>query len=182
MAINVRLQRLFDDKRSSYAILPHPDAYTAREVAHRVRVKSSQLAKVVVVRDKAGRDFMVVLPASRKLDLHALHTMTGRVGFQLENEQELKLLFPDCEVGAMPPFGFLYGLKTYVDPCLLKGDDIFFQAGNHHEVVLMRRNHFEVIARPFYAGACLHLQVDHHKGAVFGRQAVAHGSESGRSS
>jgi Ala-tRNA(Pro) deacylase len=144
MAINHRLQHLFDQRRSSYAVLPHPDAYTAQAVAQSVRVKGGQLAKVVVIRDGAGKDFMAVLPATRQLDPQALHLVTGRAGFQLEDERELELLFPDCEVGAMPPFGSLYGLTMYVDPCLLRGRNIFFQAGNHHEVVLMRCEEYEM--------------------------------------
>jgi len=183
MAINDRLQQLFDQRRSSYAVLPHTDAYTAQGVAHSVRVKGWQLAKVVVVRDAAGRDLMVVLPATRYLDLHALHQVTGRAGFHLEDERELELLFPDCEVGAMPPFGFLYGMQMYVDPCLLRGGNIFFQAGNHHEIVLMRCEEYEVIARPFYAGSCLHRDSDnrevadaHRPAFVDGRNEVARSS------
>jgi Ala-tRNA(Pro) deacylase len=120
---------------------------------------------------------MVVLPATRHLDLQALHQMTGRAGFQLEDERELELLFPDCEVGAMPPFGSLYGMTMYVDPCLLRGGNIFFQAGNHHEVVLMRREEYEVIARPFCAGSCLHRDGDNREMA-----AARERSEVGRSS
>src|SRR5580765_8665862 len=127
MAINDRLQRFLDHRRSSYAVLPHPDAYSAQEVAESVRVTGRQLAKVVVLRDAAHKDFMVVLPAATRLDLGALHEAAGRSGVQLENERELEFLFPDCEVGTMPPFGFLYGMTMYVDPCLLDGEDIFFQ-------------------------------------------------------
>lgn len=173
MAINDGLQRLFDQMRSCYAVLPHPDAYTAQEVAQSVRVKGQQLAKVVVIRDRDGKDFMAVLPAAQLLDLQALHRATGRDGFQLEDERELELLFPDCEVGAMPPFGALYGMTMYVDPCLLRGGDIFFQAGNHHEVVLMRCEEYERIARPFHAGLCLHRDREDREMAAAGRADVA---------
>lgn len=156
MAINDRLQRLLDDTRSSYAVLPHSEAYTAQEVAQSIRVKGRQLAKVVVLRDAAKRDFMVVLPATQLFDPQSIQRVTGRVGIRLEDEPELKRIFPDCEVGAMPPFGALYGMPMYVDPCILRGRDIFFQAGNHHEVVLMRCEEYEDIARPFHYGSCLH--------------------------
>ncbi len=158
MAVNERLQRVFDQTWSSYAVLPHTEAYTAPEVAQSARVRGWQLAKVVVVRDGAGKDFMVVLPATRNFDFHMLHEVTGRTGMHLEDERELRRLFPDCEVGAMPPFGPLYGMPMYVDPCLLREGDIFFQAGNHHEVVLMRCEEYEQIARPFYSGSCLHRE------------------------
>lgn len=180
MAINDRLQRLLDQRRSGYAVLPHPDAFTAQEVAQSVRVKGWQLAKVVVVRDGAGKDFMAVLPATRQLDLQALHLVTGRAGFRLEDERELEPLFPDCEVGAMPPFGSLYGMTMYVDPCLLRGGNIFFQAGNHHEVVLMRCEEYEVSARPFYAGSCLHRDGDNREVPAACRLASARVSMVGR--
>lgn len=180
MAINDRLQRLFDQMRASYAVLPHPDAYTAQKVAASVRVKGGQLAKVVVVRDRAGKDFMVVLPASRSIEPGALHRTTGRAGFVLEDERELERMFPDCEVGAMPPFGALYGMKMYVDPCLLRGGNIFFQAGNHHEVVLMRCEEYETVACPFDAVLCLHGEGRGH-GAAADDRALAHaGREGGR--
>jgi Ala-tRNA(Pro) deacylase len=164
MAINERLQRRLDQTRSSHAVLPHDEAYTAQEVAQSVRVKGGQLAKVVVLRDAAGKDIMVVLPATRAFDPHAVHRVTGRAGIQLEDERELERLFPDCEVGAMPPFGSLYDMPMYVDPCLLQAENIVFQAGNHHEVVLMRSQEYEQIARPFHAGSCLHRESERDEG------------------
>ena len=180
MAINDGLQRLLDETRSCYAVLPHPDAYTAQEVAESVRVKGHQLAKVVVIRDRSGQDFMAVLPAARLLDLPALRRATGRDGFQLEDERELESLFPDCEVGAMPPFGSLYGMTMYVDPCLLSGGDLFFQAGNHHEVVLMRCEEYERIARPFHAGFCLHGDPDEREMPGVRRAALTRTEAAGR--
>lgn len=156
MAINQRLQRLLDVTRSSYAVLPHDEVYTARDVADSVQIQGARLAKVVIVRDDTGRDVMAVLPANHHLDLKTLHRVTGRKGFHLEDERELRRLFPDCEVGAMPPVGSLYGLAMYVDPCLLEGEDIFFQAGNHLEIVLMRCQEYRRIAHPYHASACLH--------------------------
>lgn len=156
MAINDRLQKLLDQTRSSYAVLPHPDAYTAQQVAQSVHVKGRRLAKTVVVRDSSGQDLMVVLPATRHFDVKVVREVTGHAGIRLEDERELHRLFPDCELGAMPPFGALYGMSMYVDPCLLRGGDIFFQAGNHHDVVLMRCSEYQEIARPFHAQACLH--------------------------
>jgi Ala-tRNA(Pro) deacylase len=156
MAINHRLQRLLDETGSSYRVLPHAPAYTAQEVAQSIHVKGRELAKVVVIRDAAGKILMVVLPATQYFDHHLLHDLTGRTGFQVEDERKLELLFPDCETGAMPPFGSLYGVTMYVDPCLLQEEEICFQAGNHREVVVMRSTDYQRIAHPFYAGCCLH--------------------------
>ena len=156
MAINVRLQELLDRSQIEYETIPHRDAFSAKEVAFSAHVPGRQLAKVVVIRDAAKSDFMVVIPASDHVDDSILHRVTSRKGTQLEKESELKRLFPDCEVGAMPPFGKLYGLAMYVDACLAEEEDIWFQAGNHHELVRMRFRDFARIAQPFYAKACLH--------------------------
>jgi Ala-tRNA(Pro) deacylase len=99
---------------------------------------------------------MVVVPAQFHVDDAILHRVTGRSGIRLENESELQRLFPDCELGAMPPFGKLYGLPMYVDACFEREEDIWFQAGNHHELVRMRYEDYERIAQPFYARTCLH--------------------------
>ena len=158
MAINPRLQAYLDRTRSSYAVLPHEEVFTAQEVAERAHVTGGHVAKVVVVREGGGRDVMVVIPATRLLDIGRLRRATGFEGVALEDERELLHLFPDCEVGAMPPFGQLYGMPMYVDPCLLRGDDIFFQAGTHRELVLMRVDEYRRIAHPFEGRRCMHRQ------------------------
>lgn len=160
MGINARLQKLLDEARTGYAVLPHREVDSAQEVAATSHVKGRRLAKVVVLRDIEGTDFMVVLPADVAIDHRVLRHVTGRIGVQLEDEGELARLFPDCELGAMPPFGNLYHLPMYVDPCLLEDVDIFFQAGNHHEIVLMRTVEYNRIARPFHVGGCLHRTPD----------------------
>jgi Ala-tRNA(Pro) deacylase len=156
MSINYRLQDLLDHTQSSYAVLPHSEAVTAQEVAQRAHVRGWQMAKVVVLRDELGTDFMLVLPSPESFDPAVVRRVTGRFGVRLENERELARLFPDCEVGAIPPFGHLYGMRMYVDPCLLEADDLYFQAGNHHEVVLMRTAEYRRIAQPFSDAECLH--------------------------
>lgn len=159
MAMNARLQSLLDHFDVRYEVIPHPDAYTAKDVALSAHQPSRRLAKVVVMRDEAGADFMVVLPAAIHVNYDVLHRVTGRSVMRLEDEAELQRLFPDCEVGTMPPFGKLYGLGMYVDPCLVEEEDICFQAGNHHELVSMRYRDFDRIARPFSMTACVHTQM-----------------------
>ena len=156
MSINARLQRLLDEVRTGYAVLPHREAGSAQQVAEATHVKGRSLAKVVVMRDIEGADFLVVVPADVAIDPRTLRLVTGRIGVQLEDEKELARLFPDCEVGAMPPFGNLYKMTMFVDPCLLEDVDVFFQAGNHHEIVLMRTAEYMRIARPFEVRGCLH--------------------------
>lgn len=158
MAMNARLQSLLDHLEVRYEIIPHPDAFTAKEVAMSAHLPVRRVAKVVVLRDAAGADFMVVLPAALHVNDVVFHRVTGRTMTRLEDEAELQRLFRDCEVGTMPPFGKLYGLGMYVDPCLAEEDEICFQAGNHHELVCMRYQDFDRIARPFWMKACFHSQ------------------------
>jgi Ala-tRNA(Pro) deacylase len=156
MGVNPRLQKLLDETWSSYAVLPHSEVFTAQEVAQSVHVPGRQLAKVLVLRARRGEDLMVVLPASEQFDPLTLEHVVGRSHLRLEDERELLRLFPDCELGAMPPFGRLYGMRMIVDPCLLQGEDFYFQAGNHREVVLMRTQDYQRIAQPFSHDACVH--------------------------
>lgn len=156
MAINPRLMKLLDRTHTMYALFPHREAFTAQEIAQASHIPGGALAKVVIVRDATGSDLMVVLPASEHFDPAELHRVTGRTGFVLENELEISRMFPDCEVGAMPPFGALYGFATYVDPCLLENQILHVQPGNHHELLRIRRDDFERIGQPFFSSGCLH--------------------------
>lgn len=156
MAVNPRLRQWLADRGAAYEIIPHAEAFTAREVAMKSHVPGRSMAKVVVVRDRAGADAMLVLPAAHHMDPDRFVYATGRHGVHLESEAELRELFPDCEVGAMPPFGALYGMPMYVDPCLAGEDTIAFQAGNHHEIVQMKWEEYERVARPFSMRTCLH--------------------------
>ena len=148
MAINDRLQRLFDETRSSYAVLPHPEAFTAQQVAQQVHVTGRHLAKVVVIRDEDGKDSMVVIPATHRLDTELLRRATGRTGFRLEDERDLKRLFPDCEVGAMPPFGAVYGHRVFVDQLLVGEPELVFNAGTHTEALCMHYGDVAELAKP----------------------------------
>lgn len=159
MALSERLRHLLDRGGARYEIVPHREAFTALEIAQASHIAGRKLAKVVVVRDTAGSDFMVVLPSARHLDRSTIRHLTGRHGIRLESETELRRLFPDCEVGAMPPFGGLYGLNMYVDPCFAEEDEIYFQAGNHHELVRMRWEDYARLAAPFFGDTCLHREL-----------------------
>ena len=156
MALNKRLQDLLDRVRVPHVILPHERAETAMGAARSAHIAGRRLAKVVIVRDRAGTDLMVVLPAHEHYDPEMLRRLSGHEGIQLEDEAALLRRFPDCEVGAMPPFGGLYAMPTYVDRCLAQNTEIFFQAGNHRELVRMRYDDYEYLAQPIVGGICLH--------------------------
>jgi Ala-tRNA(Pro) deacylase len=159
MSVNPRLQELLDRHGPRYEIVPHRETVTAHQAAQTAHVSGAHVAKAVVMRDAAGSDFMVVLPASFHLDPRVVHHVTGRAGVRLEDERELLRIFPDCDLGAMPPIGHLYRMSMVVDPCLLENqEEIWFQAGNHHELVRMRVEDYERVAHPFQTSACLHRE------------------------
>ena len=151
-----RARRLLENGGVVFETLPHREAYTAQGVAAAVHVSGWMLAKVLVVRAPGEGSVMVVLPASCRLDPAALARVLGKPSVSLVPESEMKSLFPDCETGAMPPFGQLYGLPVWVDACFPKAGEFAFQAGNHHEVVRMRYAEFERLARPVVAEFCRH--------------------------
>ena len=151
-----RVLRLLETGGVAFETLPHREAYTAQGVAAASHVSGWMLAKVLVVRPPGEGPIMVVLPASCRLDLAALARILGKPSVSLVAESEMKDLFPDCETGAMPPFGQLYGLPVWVDACFPKAREFAFQAGNHHEVVRMRYAEYERLARPVVAEFCRH--------------------------
>jgi Ala-tRNA(Pro) deacylase len=161
MSLNRRLQDLLDDVRVRYEVVPHRETVTTGQAAQATHVAGAHVAKPVIVRDTSGSDLMVVLPARFHLDLDQVRRVTGRPVKRLEDEHELRRMFPDCELGAMPPIGHLYGLATYIDPCLIEDQtEIWFQGGNHHELVRMNLPDFEKIARPYHETACMHVQLE----------------------
>jgi len=133
-----------------------PRYLTAQEVAATSHVPGRQLAKVLVVREEGGSYLMAVLPAPCRVDLLALKEAAGRRKLSLAAESELTRLFQDCQTGAMPPFGNLYGLPVYIDACFPRSRDFFFQAGNHEEVVRVGYQDYERVVAPAAGEFCLH--------------------------
>lgn len=156
MSLNRNLAALFARNRARYELLHHPEAFTSQDIARLARVSGRTLAKVVVLRDRDGSHLMAVVPASERVSLPRLERVTGRRRLELLNEAALRALFPDCEPGAMPPFGDLYGMSMWVDPCLSQEPLFHFQPGNHHEIVRMTYDEFDRLAEPFTGDVCLH--------------------------
>ncbi len=145
--ITEKVRAFLDDNQIKYAIIEHSPAYTAQEIAASTHIRGRELAKSVMVRIDGGMA-MVVLPASKRVSIEELQRVTGKKGIRLAREDEFVKLFPDCERGAMSPFGNLYGVEVYVDPDLTKDDMIAFNAGTHTEVVRMHYADFERLAKP----------------------------------
>ncbi len=154
MALNERLQRFLDAQGVRYQVLAHREVFTAQEVAAASDVSGRHVAKVLIARDETGSPVMVVLPAPCRVSLPAVQDAIGARKLSLASELEFEALFPDCDLGAMPPFGGLYGMPVYVDVCFSATKDFFFQAGNHHEIVRMRYEDFERLAKPVIGEFC----------------------------
>src|ERR1700751_2014056 len=127
MEIPKRLIDCLNENNVTYEILRHPEAVTAQRIAQAEHVKGRHHAKVVMI--KSGEEhLMMVLPAYRQIYLEKVEKATGKA-FSLDKEAEFKSFFTDCAIGAMPPFGNLYSLPTYVDKDLAAQDYIVFEAG-----------------------------------------------------
>ncbi len=145
-----RLREYLDKEKVSYEILTHGETYTAPELAHALHVPGREVAKVVMLKVDE-RYVMTVLPANWKVDVKRLQDVFQTHHVRLATEEEFKALFPDCEVGAMPPFGNLYGLAVYVDQSLAADEDIVFPAGTHQDAVKLRYRDFANLVRPSVA-------------------------------
>ncbi len=147
MTCQDRLQEFLASNGASFESEHHRLAYTAQEVAAAEHVPGKEVAKVVVAVVDGGA-IMLALPADRKVDLDRLRFELGASEVRLAREEEFAGVFPDCEVGAMPPFGNLYGLPVYVERSLARAPEIIFQAGTHTETIKMRYDDFDRLVHP----------------------------------
>jgi Ala-tRNA(Pro) deacylase len=146
MQIPKQLIDCLDASGASYEILQHPAAVTAQRVAEVEHIKARHHAKVVMVKSNENH-LMTVIPADQRIDLQKVEKLTGKPA-SLESEQDFKAIFSDCAVGAMPPFGNLYGLQTYVDEKLTQQDYIVFEAGTHTDAIKLKYSDYEKIVKP----------------------------------
>lgn len=146
MEIPKRLIDCLNENKVRYEILHHPEAVTAQRIAQAEHVKARHHAKVVMI--KSGEQhLMAALPADHQIHLEKFAKAIGKAA-ALEAETEFKPLFPDCAIGAMPPFGNLYGLPTYVDKRLAQEEYIVFEAGTHTDAIKLRYYDYEKIVQP----------------------------------
>lgn len=145
---HTKVQDLLKNESVSYKSIWHPIAYSSQKTAAYAHVSGKEFAKPVMVR-LDGQLSMVVVPASNQIDLSLLRESTGAKDVRLAKETEFKDLFPDCEVGAMPPFGHLYGLRTFVAEKLTHDDFISFNAGSHNELIEMTYRDYSNLEHPF---------------------------------
>lgn len=142
-----RLKEFLDSHNMKYVTISHSRAFTAQETATSAHIPGKELAKTVMVKVD-GKMAMAVLPASYKVDFDLLTKATGSGKVEIADEEEFKDLFPGCEIGAMPPFGNLYGMDVFVAKSLTEDEEIAFNAGSHRELVRMAYKDFERLVKP----------------------------------
>lgn len=145
-----KLRKYLDDNKIKYVVISHSTAYTAQDVAEAAHIRGKEIAKTVIVNVDGGngRMAMVVLPASCRIDFAILKELTGAKAVELATEDDFIDAFPDCEIGAMPPFGNLYHIPVYVARKLGEDEEIAFNAGTHRELIKMKYRDFERLVKP----------------------------------
>lgn len=132
-----------------FELIPHRDTFSAQRMAEELHMPGAFVAKTVLLRADRGYEYVVaVLPAAKRLDLSNASRALG--GSRLEFATELEMLehCPDCELGALPPFGSLYGMKTLVDEALSKNEWIVFEGNTHHDAIRIRFRDFQLVESP----------------------------------
>lgn len=147
MPIAERLRELLEKRDAAHEVLEHPKAFTAQEEAAVTHTPGRNWAKTVAVR-LDGDPALLTLPAHRRVNLDRLIEATGCGETELLTEEEMTRLYPDCETGAMPPFGHLYDQEIFVDESLREDEYIVFHAGDHRTAVKMPYGVYEELAEP----------------------------------
>ena len=142
-----KLKDFLDSHHTRYSTITHPKAYTAQQIAAAAHVPGMELAKTVMIKVD-GKMAMAVLPASYNVDFDMLRDAIGAGKVELASEREFKDLFPECDIGAMPPFGNLYDMDVFVAERLEEDDEIAFNAGSHTELVKLATKDFEDLVKP----------------------------------
>uniref|UniRef100_UPI0032173BB9 aminoacyl-tRNA deacylase n=1 Tax=uncultured Draconibacterium sp. TaxID=1573823 RepID=UPI0032173BB9 len=142
-----KLKAFLDENKVKYVTIKHSNAYTSQEIAAKAHVSGKEFAKTVIVKID-GQLAMAVLPASYQVDFKLLEEIFGTTKVALATESEFNRFFPDCEVGAMPPFGNLYDMEVFVAESLAEDETISFNAGNHTEMIQLKYKDFERLVEP----------------------------------
>ena len=142
-----KLLQYLDTNHIPYQIIHHSKAYTAQQIASSAHIPGREMAKTVIVK-AGGKLLMIVLPASYKLDFDLLANSLGVKKVTLATEREFKDIFDECETGAMPPFGNLYGMDVYFAESLIDDEEIVFNSGNHTELIRLGIDDFDRLVHP----------------------------------
>ena len=148
----MNVQELLREKQVAYDAIPHRNTYDAQRLAHTLHTPGQNVAKTVLLRADHGYAYIVaVLPADNTIDFEKVSTALGGSQIELATELEIKERCPECEMGALPPFGSQYGMNTLVEESLTTDTEIVFEGDNHHEAIRMRYQDFHNIEEPLVA-------------------------------
>ena len=142
-----KLKEFLDQKKIKYITIKHSSAFTAQEIAAAAHIPGKELAKSVIIKAD-GKMAIAVLPASYKVNFDQLKKVLKAKEVRLAYEQEFMDKFPDCEIGAMPPFGNLYGMEVYAAESLSGDEEIAFNACSHTELIKMKFKDFLKLVKP----------------------------------
>ena len=140
------IKSYLDERGVPFRGTAHPHGVTAAEVAQKAHISGKQFGKTIVLKQR-DQYLIAVVPANEQVDLDALRDLVGP-GIELASESEMAPLFPDCEAGAMPPFGGLYGIPVVADACLTKQTTLAFNGGTHTDVIELRWEDFVASEHP----------------------------------
>lgn len=148
-----KLTEFLNSNKIKYVTISHSPAYTALEIAESAHIPGKELAKTVMIRID-GKMAMAIVPASYMVDFELLKKATGASNIVLASEQEFAEMFPGCELGAMPPFGNLYGMNVFVSSILTEDEEIAFNAGSLTELIRLSYTDFDKLANPIVVKCC----------------------------
>jgi Ala-tRNA(Pro) deacylase len=147
MKCRKRMEQYLRDNTVPFEVMAHSEAYTMQEVAAELHVPGKQVAKVVIVKAN-GKMIMLVVPSPYRLNFAKVRALLGAKKVSLAKEEEFADLFPDCAIGAMPPFGNLYDVPVYVDQTLVEEPNIVFRVGTHRHTMKVAYADFARLAQP----------------------------------
>lgn len=162
MSCQEDLKKLLATAGLEYTCRQHDKAYSAVAVAQTEHIPLAEVAKVVICAAD-GEFAMFVVPASSRLDLTKAGNVAGVKSLRLAHEDEFETSFPDCEVGAMPPFGNLYGIPTFVDRSLIGEPEMVFQAGSHAETIAMKPSDYLIASGAEVVSLICEADQDEHR-------------------
>lgn len=151
MAKITDLLRYLNSNKVDFQVIEHDPAFSAHEVALATHVPDEAMAKAIVVRVD-GQFWMAVLRSDQRINQQMIRRTFAAKNVHLAHEEDLEQLFPDCQLGAMPPFGHLYGLPVMVEEGLAEDDEIVFNACTHTKSIKMKFKDFRRLAKPVIAG------------------------------
>ena len=142
-----KVRAYLDKNHIPYQTITHPTTFSAQYTAHSVHMPGKEIAKPIIIKIN-GKPLMVVVTANQKVNLTFLKRIFSTVDVELAKETEFANMFPDCEPGAIPPFGTLYGMDELISEDLTEDEEICFNAGNHTELIRMKYSDFAKLIHP----------------------------------